>query len=149
MRKLKYATSVEKKNSLNCDLEKGQKCMLSKLQVLVRHFKDVDKVEKMNLYYSYSKVNFSLQQLQSAEEAGNNGWFWNVGFFSKPKSEQKISLEALGHFFIQYTSQEQDREFYRQVVNMIDPERDLDAPKRFGQNDLKPENSGENNSEEK
>ena len=69
--------------------------------------------------------------------------------FIKQKPEQKISLEALGHFFIQYTSQEQDREFYRQVVNMIDPERDLDAPKRFGQNDLKPENSGENNSEEK
>ena len=38
MRKLKYATSVEKKNSLNCDLEKGQKCMLSKLQGLETQF---------------------------------------------------------------------------------------------------------------
>ena len=128
MRTLLYATSTETSNRIDCDLEDSQKCMLSKLQVLVRHYKDQDKVDRMNLYYSHSKVNFSLQKFEESAKGDNNGFFWNaaysVGLVGDDKEEKpKIPLEALGHLFLQYTSNEHDREFYRKIVDTIDPFR--------------------------
>merc|ERR1711894_584141 len=78
IRALKFAETADFKSNIICDLEREQKCTLSKLQVLARHFKDEEGEERLNLYYSHSKVNFSLQQFKEASEENSNGYLWNV-----------------------------------------------------------------------
>ncbi len=133
LRRLEVESTVKSASHLNCDLENGQKCELSKFHVLGRQYYDEKDVERMNIYYSHSTVKFTLQDLQKAEEANGQGWFWNAASWiagsqaeaTEKQKPNKVTIQALGNFFLDYTSNENEKAFYEKVINVIDPERSL------------------------
>ena len=130
LRQAKRATLETSVTDLDCNLENGGSCQLSRTHVLSKQYSEgEEKTAKIDLYLGSTKLNFSLKNLEDMarkEEKGGKWWKWNPLNWNKVEEEKgkkvQIPLEALGYLFLEFTEKEQEEAFYKSVINIINPQ---------------------------
>ena len=115
---------------LDCNLETGGSCTLSRTHILSKQYVDEDKIERVDVYLGSTKLNFSLKNLEDVAQEDESGgrWYkwnplnWNKVDEDKNAKKMHIPLEALGHLFLKFTEAEQEGTFYRSMITLINPE---------------------------
>lgn len=130
LRQSKRATIADSVSDLDCNLETGGSCTLSRTHILSKQYVDKDKVERVDVYLGSTKLNFSLKNLEDLAQKDDTGsrWYkWNPLNWNKVEEDEKpkkgqIPLEALGHLFLKFTETEQEGTFYKSMINLINPQ---------------------------